>query len=233
MTIKELIDAGVHYGHNKRYSNPKMHNYIHCIRNKMQIFDLTKTIKGFDTSLEDIERIAQAGGTILFVGTKRQAKQLVKEYAVACSMPFVNHRWLGGTLTNYSEIFQSVRKLQKMQNIVEKNNFGIMTNKEILAFHLTIDKLLKGVGGIAQMRKLPDMLIVIDVQIENIAVKEANTLGIPVVAIVDSNVTPEGVNYMIPANDDSQKGIKLYLEKFSHAIVQARTEKTEKTGIEK
>lgn len=222
ISMRDMLKAGVHFGHQTRYWNPKMGGYIYGSRNKIHIINLEKTLPMLNDSLNFLSSIAAKKGRILFVGTKQAAHEIVKEEAQRCHMPYVDHRWLGGMLTNYKTIRQSIRHLKELEAMFEKNSFGRLTKKEIL--HLTREKakLDRGLGGIKNMGGLPDALFVIDVGHEKIAIAEANRLGIPVVGIVDTNNSPDGVSYVIPGNDDSLRSIQLYTKCVADTILEAR-----------
>lgn len=222
VSMRDMLKAGVHFGHQTCHWNPKMGAYIYGARNKIHIINLEKTLPMLKDSLNFIGNIASKKGKILFVGTKPAAQDIVKEEAQRCHMPFVNHRWLGGMLTNYKTIRQSIRRLKELEAMFEKNAFGRLTKKEILNLTRETAKLDRSLGGIKNMGGLPDALFVIDVGHEKIAVREANRLGIPVIGIVDTNNSPEGVNYIIPGNDDSIRSISLYAKTIADCILEAR-----------
>lgn len=220
--IKEMLEAGVHYGHNRRFWNPYVKNYIYTNKNRIDIFDLQKTEQLFNKALEFIRSSIQNNGKILFVGTKNKASDLVKHYASSCGMPYVEKRWLGGTLTNYMSIRHSIKRLSKLEAMKESGAFELMIKKEAHQYHLEIERLTKSVGGIKNINGLPDMLFVIDSKNEKIAIQEAKCLGIPVVAVVDSDSSFKDIDYIIPGNDDSMKAIKFYLEKVSSIILEEK-----------
>ena len=220
--MRDMLKAGVHFGHQTCHWNPKMASYIYGARNKIHIINLEKTLPMFIDALNFIGGIASKKGKILFVGTKEAAQDIIKDEALRCRMPFVNHRWLGGMLTNYKTIRQSIRRLKELESMFEKSNFGRLTKKEILNLTRDKAKLERSLGGIKNMGGLPDALFVIDVGHEKIAVREANRLGIPVIGIVDTNNTPEGVSYVIPGNDDSLRSIQLYTKCVSDCVLEAR-----------
>lgn len=222
VTIQALLKAGVHFGHQTRYWNPKMASYIYGSRNKIHIIDLGKTAPLFQDAVNFISSTAANKGKVLFVGTKYSAQELVKEAADRCKMPYVDRRWLGGMLTNYKTIRQSIKRLKELEAMFESGKFGRLTKKEILNLDREKDKLLISLGGIKNMGGIPDALFVIDVGHEQIAVREANRLGIPVVGIVDSNNDPDGITYVIPGNDDSTRAIKFYVNTVADAIIEAR-----------
>lgn len=222
VNMRDLLKAGVHFGHQTCHWNPKMASYIYGARSKIHIINLEKTVPLLKDALNFIGGIASKKGKILFVGTKEAAQELVKEEAKRCNMPYVNHRWLGGMLTNYKTIRQSIRRFKELESMFEKNNFGRLNKKEILNLTRERAKLERSLGGIKNMGGLPDALFVIDVGHEKIAVREANRLGIPVIGIVDTNNSPEGVSYVIPGNDDSIRAIRLYTQCFADCILEAR-----------
>ncbi|WMY96517.1 MAG: 30S ribosomal protein S2 [Arsenophonus sp.] len=229
VSMTDMIQAGVHFGHQTRYWNPKMKKYIFGTLNKVHIINLEKTVPMFHEALLELSKIASRKGKILFVGTKRAASESVKEAANNCEQYFVNHRWLGGMLTNWKTVRQSIKRLKDLEIQSQDGTFEKLTKKEALIRTRELNKLEKSLGGIKEMGGLPDALFVIDAQHENIAIKEANNLGISVFAIVDTNSHPDGVNYVIPGNDDAIRAIKLYLnsvvkaiqeDKFKNQIVQ-------------
>lgn len=236
ITLRDLFKAGVHFGHKKRFWNPKMQDYIFGDRNDLHIIDLEKTMPLLDSALKYISNVAAHGGKILFVGTKRSAAEIISEQATRCEMPYVDHRWLGGMLTNYRTVRQSVKKLTDLEQKFESGSFSKLTKKEILKLHRELDRLQRGLGGIKGMGTLPDALFILDVGYEKIAVCEANKLKIPIVGVVDTNNTPEGINYVIPGNDDSIKAITLYASLVADIIINAKskdeTTEEEVTGKE-
>lgn len=229
VTMQDMLKAGVHFGHQTRYWNPKMGNFIYGSRNKIHIIDLGKTLPLFQDALNFIGGIAARKGKILFVGTKYAAQDIVQQEAERCKMPFVNRRWLGGMLTNYKTIRQSIKRLKELEAMFESGKFGRLTKKEILGLEREKDKLVNSLGGIKNMGGIPDALFVIDVGHEKIAVREANRLGIPVIGIVDSNNDPDGISYVIPGNDDSTRAIRFYANSVADAIIEARTSMQEGT----
>ncbi len=218
VTMREMLEAGVHFGHQTRFWNPKMAPYIFGERNKIHIINLEKSLPMCNDATGYLGKIAAQKGKILFVGTKRAAQQFVKEAAESCNMPYVNHRWLGGMLTNFRTVRQSIRRLKELEEMAENNAYDVKNKKEILNLQREQDKLNKTLGGIKEMGGLPDALFVIDVGYEKIAVQEANKLGIPVVGVVDTNNTPDGIEYVVPGNDDSMRAIKLYTRIAAEAI---------------
>lgn len=222
VTIQDMLKAGVHFGHQTRYWNPKMASYIYGSRNKIHIIDLGKTLPLFQDALNFISSTAARKGKILFVGTKYSAQDLIQQEAERCKMPFVNRRWLGGMLTNYKTIRQSIKRLKELESMFESGKFGRLTKKEILNLTREKDKLMNSLGGIKNMGGIPDALFVVDVGHEKIAVCEANRLGIPVIGIVDSNNDPDGISYIIPGNDDSTRAIRFYTATVADVILEAR-----------
>jgi small subunit ribosomal protein S2 len=217
-TMRQLLEAGVHFGHQTRRWNPKMAPYLFGVRNGVHVIDLTKTVPMLHRSLEAIRDIAAAGGRILFVGTKRQAQEPIARAAGRCGQYHVNHRWLGGMLTNWKTISQSIRRLRELDARIAEGTQGL-TKKEALQLMRQRDKLERALGGIKDMGGLPDMLLVIDTNKEAIAVAEARVLGIPVVAVVDSNSDPDSVTYPIPGNDDASRAINLYCDLVVGAVL--------------
>ena len=230
VSIQAMMKAGVHFGHQTRYWNPKMGTYIYGSRNKIHIIDLGKTLPLFQDALNFISGIAAKKGKVLFVGTKYAAQEIVKEEAERCKMPYVDRRWLGGMLTNYKTIRQSIKRLKELESMFESGKFGRLTKKEILNLEREKTKLLNSLGGIKNMGGIPDALFVVDVGHEKIAVSEANRLGIPVVGIVDSNNDPDGISYIIPGNDDSTRAIRFYTSCAADVILEARASTLEDLG---
>ncbi len=222
LNLRDLLKAGVHFGHQTRHWNPQMGPYIYGARNRIHIINLEKTLPMLQDALNYMGGIAARKGRILFVGTKPAARAIISEQAARCGMPYVDHRWLGGMLTNYKTIRQSIRRLRDLEAMTEKTGFGRLTKKEILQLGREKAKLDRSLGGIKQMGGLPDALFVIDVGHEKIAIAEAKRLGIPVIGIVDTNNSPENVNYIIPGNDDSVRSIQLYVTAAADAILDAR-----------
>tara|TARA_B100001093_G_scaffold324410_1_gene309562 strand:- start:73 stop:843 length:771 start_codon:yes stop_codon:yes gene_type:complete len=219
-----MLRAGVHFGHQTRFWNPKMSQYIFGSRNKVHVINLEVTVPAFNDALDIVRIEAARGNEILFVGTKRAAQKIVKEQAERCSMPYVNHRWLGGMLTNYKTIRASIRRYRELELQEKDGTFDRLTKKEVLMRMRMKDKLENSIGGIKDMNGLPDMLFVVDVDHERIAINEANKLGIPVVGIVDTNSNPDGVDYIIPGNDDSIRAIKLYAASIADSVREGRAE---------
>ncbi len=222
VSMREMLEAGVHFGHQTRYWNPKMAPYIFGARNKIHIINLEKSVPLFQEALNYLGSLAAKKGTVLFVGTKRAAQNAIKEQAQRCGMPYVNHRWLGGMLTNYKTVRQSIKRLKDLEAMKQDGTFERLSKKEALMLTRELEKLDRSLGGIKEMKGLPDALFVIDVGHEKIAVREAATLGIPVVGIVDTNYAPDGVDYVIPGNDDAIRAIQLYTRCVADAILTAR-----------
>lgn len=222
VTMQDMLKAGVHFGHQTRYWNPKMATYIYGSRNKIHIIDLGKTLPLFQDALNFLGSTAANKGKILFVGTKYAAQEIIQDEAERCKMPYVNRRWLGGMLTNYKTIRQSIKHLKELEAMFESGKFGRLTKKEILGLEREKDKLMHSLGGIKNMGGIPDALFVIDVGHEKIAVREANRLGIPVIGVVDSNNDPDNISYIIPGNDDSTRAIRFYTRCVADAVLEAR-----------
>ena len=221
VTMREMLQAGVHFGHQTRYWNPKMAPFIFGARNKIHIINLEHTVPAMNSALDALSKMAANKNKVLFVGTKRAAGKIVAEQAARAGMPYVSHRWLGGMLTNYKTIRQSVRRLRELEAQSQDGTFDKLTKKEALMRHRDMEKLERSIGGIKEMSGLPDALFVIDVDHERIAIQEANKLGIPVFGIVDTNSSPEGVDYVIPGNDDAIRAIKLYVTAVADTIINA------------
>ena len=222
VTMRQLLEAGAHFGHRTRYWNPKMEQYIFGARNKIHIINLEQTLPLLKDACNFAGRLAGNGGKILFVGTKRAARDAVETEAQRCGMPYVSQRWLGGTLTNFKTIKASIKRLMDMEKSVEDGTINRLPKKEQLGIQRDIEKLTRSLGGIKEMQSLPDCLFVIDVGYEKIAVSEARKLGIPVVAVVDTNNSPEGIDCVVPGNDDATRAIKAYAESIADAIIEAR-----------
>ena len=222
ITMRQMLEAGVHFGHQTRYWNPKMSPYIFGSRNKLHIINLEKSLPMAKEAFSFIKNVVSDGGKILFVGTKRAARETIKSEAISCGMPYVNHRWLGGMLTNYKTIKQSIKRLKNLEQMAEEGGFEGLTKKEILGLTRETEKLEKSLGGIKDMGSIPDAIFVIDVNYEEIAILEAKKLGIPVVAIVDSNCSPDLIDYVIPGNDDAMKAISLYCSCAADAVMQGK-----------
>lgn len=222
-TMREMLEAGVHFGHQTRFWNPKMSPFIFGSRNKIHIVNLEKTLAMYNDAITYIRQLAARRGTVLFVGTKRQARDTMREEAMRSGSPYVDHRWLGGMLTNYKTVKQSIKRLKDMQAMIEDKSIDKLSKKEALHFQRELDKLDRSLGGIKEMSALPDAMFVIDVGYHKIAISEATKLGIPVIAVVDTNHSPDGVQYVIPGNDDSTRAIKLYARGVADAVLEGRT----------
>jgi len=222
VTMRQMLEAGVHFGHQTRYWNPKMSPYIFGERNKIHIINLEKSLPLAREACAFIKGTVSDGGKILFVGTKRAAREAVQTHAKRCEMPFVSQRWLGGMLTNYKTIRQSVKRLTTLEQMAEDGTFEGLTKKEVLGLSREREKLNRSLGGIKEMRNIPDVLFVVDVDHEDIALRETRKLGIPVVAIVDTNCSPEGVDYVIPGNDDAMRAIELYAALVADAVLDGK-----------
>jgi len=220
VSMRDLLKAGVHFGHQTRYWNPKMGKYIFGSRNKIHIINLEQTVPAFNESLEIVKRLSENKNKVLFVGTKRAASKTIQDEASRAGMPYVNHRWLGGMLTNYKTIRQSIRRYRDLEVQSKDGTFEKITKKETLMLTREMNKLERSIGGIKDMGGLPDALFVIDVDHERIAIKEANKLGIPVIGIVDTNSNPDGVDYVIPGNDDAIRAIQIYASAFADAVLE-------------
>ncbi|MGX5660382.1 30S ribosomal protein S2 [Castellaniella ginsengisoli] len=220
--MREMLEAGVHFGHQTRYWNPKMAEYIFGQRNKIHIVNLERTVEKYLEASQFVRQIAARGGNVLFVGTKRSARELIAAEAQRCGMPFVDSRWLGGMMTNFKTVKTSIKRLKDMEAQQAEGATEHMSKKEALMFAREMDKLNKSIGGIKDMNTLPDALFVIDVGYHKIAVAEARTLGIPVVGVVDTNHSPEGIDHVIPGNDDSSKAIALYARGMADAVLAGR-----------
>lgn len=232
VSIQSMLKAGVHFGHQTRYWNPKMATYIYGSRNKIHIIDLGKTLPLFQDALNFISSVAANKGKILFVGTKYAAQDIIQQEAARCQMPYVNRRWLGGMLTNYKTIRQSIKRLKELEAMFESGKFGRLTKKEILGLEREKDKLMNSLGGIKNMGGIPDALFVIDVGHEKIAVREANRLGIPVIGIVDSNNDPDGISYIIPGNDDSTRAIRFFTSCVADVVMDAKASTLDGTEVQ-
>jgi small subunit ribosomal protein S2 len=221
-TMREMLAAGVHFGHQKRFWNPKMDKYIFGINHKIHIINLEKSLPLFEDALNVIGKVASKKGKVLFVGTKRQAQEIIKEESLRCGMPYVNHRWLGGMLTNYKTIRQSIKRLHELEKMQADGGFDRMIKKEALSLSRDMEKLERTLGGIKNMGGIPDLVVVIDAKEENIAITEARCLGIPIVSVVDTNTNPDGIDYVIPGNDDALRAIRFYMKHFADAVLDAK-----------
>ncbi len=222
VSMRQMLEAGVHFGHQTRFWNPRMAPYIFGERNKIHIINLEKTLPLYQEAVNFVGSLAARRGVILFVGTKRAAQEVIEEEARRCGMPYVNHRWLGGMLTNFKTVRQSIKRLKDLEAMAEDGTFERLAKKEVLRLRREMAKLERSLGGIKDMERLPDALFVIDVGYEKIAVAEAQKLGIPVVGVVDTNNSPLGVDYVIPGNDDAIRAIRLYTQGIADAIIEGR-----------
>ena len=222
VTMRQMLEAGVHFGHQTRYWNPKMGPYIFGARGKIHIINLEKTLPLFTDAMNFISGIAQKRGTILFVGTKRSAREAIKEEAIRCNQPYMSMRWLGGTLTNFATVKKSVARLKELESAETDGTFEKLVKHEVLGLRRERDKLEASLGGIKEMNRLPDALFVIDIGHENIAVQEAKKLGIPVIAVVDTNYDPNLVDYAIPGNDDAIRAVQLYVRAAADAVLEGK-----------
>ena len=227
VTMRQMLEAGVHFGHQTRYWNPKMAPFIFGHRNKIHIINLETTLAMYQDALKYIRRLAANKGNLLFVGTKRQAREIIHEEAMRCGMPFVDHRWLGGMLTNFKTVKQSIKRLREMEQMAQDGTFERMSKKEALGLQRELEKLNRSLGGIKDLVSLPDAMFVIDVGYQKGAIAEAVKLGIPVVGVVDTNHSPEGIDYVIPGNDDSSRAIRLYARGVADAVLEGRSQSVE------
>ncbi|HEX3633735.1 MAG TPA: 30S ribosomal protein S2 [Casimicrobiaceae bacterium] len=224
VTMRQMLEAGVHFGHQTRYWNPKMAEFIFGQRNKIHIVNLEKTMAMYQEAMKYVRQLASNRGTILFVGTKRQAREIVAEEAQRAGMPFVDHRWLGGMLTNFKTVKASIKRLKDLEAMGQDGTFEKISKREALTLQREMDKLNRSLGGIKEMTALPDALFIIDVGYQKIAVTEANKLSIPIIGVVDTNHSPEGIAYVIPGNDDSSRAIRLYARGVADAILEGRSQ---------
>jgi len=222
VTMRQMLEAGVHFGHQTRYWNPKMAPYIFGARGKIHIINLEKSLPMLNDAMNFVSKLAARRGSIMFVGTKRAASAAIEEEASRCGMPFVSHRWLGGMLTNYRTIRDSVKRLKQLESMQEDGTVEHLVKKEVLQLTRERDKLQRSLGGIKDMKNLPDAMFIVDVSHEDIAIKEARKLGIPVIAIVDTNCSPENIDYVIPGNDDAIRSIRLYTQLAADAVLEGR-----------
>jgi small subunit ribosomal protein S2 len=223
-TMRQMLEAGVHFGHQTRYWNPKMAPFIFGHRNKIHIINLEKTMVMYQDAMKFVRQLSGNKGTILFVGTKRQAREIIREEAERCSSPYVDHRWLGGMLTNFKTVRQSIKRLKEMEAMVGDGSVEKMPKKEGLHFQRELAKLQRSLGGIKALENRPDALFVVDVGYQKGAVAEAKKLGIPVIGVVDTNHSPDGIAYVIPGNDDSSRAIRLYARGIADAILEGRSQ---------
>ncbi len=224
VTMRQMLEAGVHFGHQTRFWNPRMAPYIFGQRNKIHIVNLEKTMVKYLEAMDFVRKLAANRGNILFVSTKRQAREIISEEAKRAGMPFVDERWLGGMLTNFKTVKQSIKRLKEVEAMMEDGSIERLSKREALTLSRELDKLQKSIGGIKDMGGLPDALFVIDVGYHKIAITEAQKLGIPVVAVVDTNHSPEAVDYVIPGNDDSSRAIRLYARGVADAVLEGRSQ---------
>ena len=223
-TMREMLEAGVHFGHQTRFWHPKMAPYIFGARNKIHIVNLEKTMEQYNAAMTYVRRLAANRGTILFVATKRQAREIIKEEAQRAGMPFVDHRWLGGMMSNFKTVKGSIKRLKELEAMKLDGTFDRMNKREALTLTREYDKLMTSMGGIKDMVSLPDAMFIIDVGYQKIAVQEAIKLGIPLVGVVDTNHSPDGIDYVIPGNDDSSKAIRLYARGVADAILEGKSQ---------
>ncbi len=227
VTMRQMLEAGVHFGHQTRYWNPKMAPYIFGHRNKIHIINLEKTLEMYNSAMKFVRTLSAGRGNVLFVGTKRQAREIVREEAMRCGAAFVDHRWLGGMLTNFKTVKASIKRLKDMEQMAADGSFDRMAKREALGLQRDLEKLQRSLGGIKDLGGLPDAIFIVDVGYHKGAVTEAAKLGIPVVAVVDTNHTPEGIDYIIPGNDDSSRAIRLYARGVADAILEGRSQSME------
>ena len=224
VSMREMLEAGCHFGHQTRFWNPKMRKYIFGARNKIHIINLEKTVVNFEEACKFIRRLAAQGGNVLFVDTKRGGREIIAAEAQRAGCPYVDQRWLGGTLTNFKTVRGTIKRLKDMEQQIEDGTAATLTKKEALDFARSVEKMNKSIGGIKEMGGLPDALFVVDVGYHKIAIQEANKLGIPVIAVVDTNHSPEGVDYVIPGNDDAAKAVAIYAKGIADAILAGRAD---------
>jgi small subunit ribosomal protein S2 len=224
VTMRQMLEAGVHFGHQTRYWNPKMADFIFGQRNKIHIVNLEKTLAMYQDAMKYVRQLASNRGTILFVGTKRQAREIIAEEAQRAGMPFVDHRWLGGMLTNFKTVKVSIKRLKDLETMAQDGTFEKMSKREALTLQREMEKLTRSLGGIKEMNALPDALFIIDVGYQKIAVTEATKLSIPIIGVVDTNHSPDGIAYVIPGNDDSSRAIRLYARGVADAILEGKSQ---------
>ena len=232
VSMKQLLEAGVHFGHQTRRWNPKMSEYIFAERNGIYIIDLQKTVKKLEEAYSFIREVSLNGGEVLFVGTKKQAMDSIKEEAIRCGMPFVNARWLGGMLTNFQTIQKRIKRLAQLKAMEQDGTFALLPKKEVIKLNLEIEKLEKFMGGITEMKGQPAALFIVDPRKERIAVAEAHKLGIPIVAIVDTNCDPDEVDFVIPGNDDAIRAVRLIAGAMADAIIEGRQGESNAPAVE-
>ncbi len=223
-TMRQMLEAGVHFGHQTRFWNPKMAPYIFGHRNKIHIINLEKTLAKYNEAIDFIKKMSAKKGTVLFVSTKRQAREILAEEAQRAGMPYVDERWLGGMLTNFKTVKQSIKRLRDLEQMVEDGSMEKLSKREALTTSREMVKLKKAIGGIKDLNGLPDAIFVIDVGYHKIAITEATKLGIPVIGVVDTNHSPEGISYIIPGNDDSSRAIRLYARGVADAVLEGRNQ---------
>lgn len=233
ISMKQLLEAGVHFGHQTRRWNPKMAQYIFAERNGIYIIDLQKTVKKVDEAFNAVCDIIKDGGEILFVGTKKQAQDSIKEEALRCGMYFVNERWLGGMLTNFKTMQTRIARLKQLEDMQKNGIFDVLPKKEVAKLVHEMEKLERNIGGIKDMKRIPDVLFIVDPRKERIAIQEAHNLGIPIVAIVDTNCDPEEIDFVIPGNDDAIRAVKLITSKMADAVIESRQGVQFETDAEK
>ena len=229
-TMRQMLEAGVHFGHQTRYWNPKMAPFIFGHRNKIHIINLEKTLAMYQEALKFARQLAANRGMLLFVGTKRQARDIIREEAQRCQMPYVDHRWLGGMLTNFKTVKQSIKRLKEMEQMAQEGGLERMSKKEALGIQRDMEKLQRSLGGIKELSSIPDALFIVDVGYQKGAVQEAVKLGVPVIGVVDTNHSPEGIDYIIPGNDDSSRAIRLYARGIADAVLEGRTQSVEEVA---
>ena len=230
--MKQLLEAGVHFGHQTRRWNPKMAQYIFTERNGIYIIDLQKTVKKAEEAYKAMKEIAETGKPVLFVGTKKQAQEAIKEEAERCGMFYVNERWLGGMLTNHKTIQTRINKLRELERMENEGVFEVLPKKEVIELKKELAKLQKNIGGIKEMKRLPDAIFIVDPKKERICVQEAHTLGIPLIGICDTNCDPEELDYVIPGNDDAIRAVKLIVSKMADAVIEAKQGEAEEAAYE-
>lgn len=236
LPMQDLLEAGMHFGHLTRRWNPKMRPYIYGVRNGIHIIDLSKTVKLFNEALRFVSDSVGSGANVMFVGTKKQAQDVIQEEAERCGMFYVNHRWLGGTLTNFRTMKSSIERLKDLQKKKEDGTYAVLSKKEILMIDREIEKLLRSLGGIKDMERTPGVMVVIDPHLEHIALHEAKVLGIPIVALADTNCDPDPISYLVPGNDDALRSIKLFVNKIADAVeagLRQRETRARREGDEK
>ncbi|QLG87892.1 30S ribosomal protein S2 [Chitinibacter bivalviorum] len=227
VSMRDMLEAGVHFGHQTRYWNPKMGKYIFGARNKIHIINLEKTLPMFEDALKFVRQLSANKGNVLFVGTKRAAREIIAEEAARANSPYVDHRWLGGMLTNYKTVKQSIKRMNDMKAVLENAEGTGYGKKELLDMKRNVEKLERSLGGINEMGGLPDAIFVIDTGYQAGTIVEAKKLGIPVIGVVDTNNNPEGIDYVIPGNDDSSRAIRLYARAFADAVLEGRNQATQ------